>query len=250
MRIFASAQPSDLKTIKAQGKRIAEAWQQDRGLRVEVKAIKRTEAIAADRQRGFIVLESLFNTYLCHYEFDGGRLVVTPEQQLSTANRTYLKCPASLILQSEPANPFWRDCVAKYAAATKELTRERLAGNVTLFLAIKYETREYGEPFFILQKDEGQWFGIDCYGERKPLSVGLDVVHEHCPSLIDTHSLKPMDTSELAPDCIVAGGVIYKECGDRAIVLGRPKTRAETIADSFTFLLPPTFDLHGDGIWT
>ncbi|HBP6380000.1 TPA: hypothetical protein L6A07_33055 [Pseudomonas aeruginosa] len=250
MRIFASAQPSDLKTIKAQGQRIAEAWQQDRGLRVEVKAIKRTEAIAADRQRGFIVLESLFNTYLCHYEFDGGRLVVTPEQQLSTASRTYLNCPASLILQSEPANPFWRDCVAKYAAATKELTRERLGGNVTLFLAIKYETREYGEPFFIIQKDEGQWFGIDCYGDRKPLSLDLDVIHEHCPSIIDTDSLKPMDTSELAPDCIVAGGVIYKESGDRAIVLGRPKTRAETIADSFPYMLPPTFDLHGDSIWT
>lgn len=249
MRIFTSAQPSDLKTVKAQGKRIAEAWQQDRGLNVEVKAIKRTEAIAVDRQRGFVVLESLFSSYLCHYEFDGDRLVVTPEQQLNTASRSYLKCPASLLLQSESANPFWRECVAIYATATKELTRERLAGSVTLFLAIKYETREYGEPFFILQNDEGQWFGIDCYGDRKPLSLGLDVIHEHCPSLIDIRSLKPMDTSELAPDCIVAGGLIYKERGDRAIVLGRPKTRAETIADSFTFMLPSTFDLHGDGIW-
>ncbi|HEJ4407734.1 TPA: hypothetical protein SL557_000011 [Pseudomonas aeruginosa] len=249
MRIFTTAQPFDLKTVKAQGKRIAEAWRQDRGLNVEVKAIKRTEAIAADHQRGFVVLESLFSTYLCHYEFDGARLVVTPEQQLSAVSRSYLKCPASLISQSEPVNPFWRECVAIYAAATKELTKERLVGNVTLFLAIKYETREYGEPFFILQKDEGQWFGIDCYGARKPLSLGLDDIHEHCPRLVELRALKPMDTSELARDCIVAGGLIYKQSGERAIILGRPKTRAETIADSFTFMLPAAFDLHGDALW-
>ena len=91
---------------------------------------------------------------------------------------------------------------------------------------------------------------LSIYEFKSDRLLGLDVIHEHCPSIIDTDSLKPMDTSELAPDCIVAGGVIYKESGDRAIVLGRPKTRAETIADSFPYMLPPTFDLHGDSIWT
>ncbi|WP_162962036.1 hypothetical protein [Pseudomonas aeruginosa] len=249
MRIFTTAQPSDVKTVKAQGRRIAEAWYQSRGLTVEVKAIKRTESIGTDRQCGFIVLESLFNTYLCHYQFEADRLEVTPEQQLSAVHRRYLKCPEALLSQSAPENPFWRLCVAKYAAATKELTREQLTGNAVLFLTIRYETREYGEPFYILQKDENQWFGIDCYGERKPLSLGLDDIHDHCPSLIDVDSLKPMDTSELSPDCVVAGGLIYKEVGESAIVLGRPKTRAEIIADSFAFMLAPTFELHGESIW-
>jgi hypothetical protein len=249
MRILTTAQLSDLKTVKAQGRRVAEAWQKDRGLTVEVKAIKRTESIADDRQRGFVVLESLFDTYLCHYEFEADRLVVTPESHLSAANLSYLKCPAGLLSQSTPANPFWRLCVSKYAAATKELTKERLAGSVALFLAIRYETREYGEPFYILQKDDEQWFGIDCYGERKPLRLSLDEIHSHCPCLIDVSTLKAMDSSELAPDCVVAGGLIYKDVGESAIVLGRPKTRAEKIADSFAFMLAPTFELHGESIW-
>ncbi len=249
MRIYTSAQLHDLKTVKAQGLRIAQAWRDQCGQEVEVKAIKRTDAFAQDRQGGFVVLESLFSTYLCHYEFEGLRLVITPEQQLSADHRCYLKCPARLLSLAAPTNSFWRECVRAYSSATKELTQDRLTGNVTLFLKRCYETREYGEPFFILQKKDGQWFGIDCYGERKAVHLGISDIHDHCPVLIDHASLRPMETNDLACDCVNTGELIYKESNGRAVLLGRPMTRAEIVRDRMSFVVPVKFDLHGGVAW-
>lgn len=249
MRIYASANRHHVKTVKAQGQRVVDAWKEARALSVEVKAIKRIGNIAPDNQWGFVVLESLFSTYLCHYSYEGTRLTVTPELLLDASHRNYLQCPGSLLAQAETENSRWRDCARTYMAAVKELTADRLAGNVTLFLKKRYETRQYGEPFYVLQKNEGEWFGINCYGERKYLRLSLSDIHDHCPALINVESLKAIDTNALSPECVNTGVLVYRESGDSASILGRPMTRPDIVYASMGFMAPPKFELHGDCIW-
>lgn len=249
MRIYTTVLLQEIRTVKAQGLRIAQAWLDQYGQEVAVKAIKRTQLLSTDQQRGFVVLESLFSTYLCHYELDGVRLTVTPEKLLNADHRSYLKCPVNLLAQAEPTNSYWRDCVQAYCAATKELTKDRLAGNVTLFLKKCFDTRQYSEPFFILQKTDGQWFGVDCYGDRKPLSIGIDDIHDHCPLLVDDASLRPMESCDLADDCVIAAGLIYKVSNSRGVLLGRCMTRAEIVRDRIRFVMPVKFDLHEGIAW-
>lgn len=249
MRIYTSALPADLRTVKAQGQRIAKAWNTERGIQVDLKAIKRTRTLNAECQSGFVVLESIFDTYLCHYKFNAGTLLITEESALTVDIVERLECPASLLAQATPLNAYWRECVQAYASACKQLTADRLAGNVTLFLLRAYETRQYSEPFFVVQKHDGEWFGIDCYGEKKYLGVSNSDLLEHCPKLIDLESQRPMDTSGLASDCVNTGVLIYKQDGSRAHLLGRPKTRAEVLAEQYIVLPLPRFDLHGEFAW-
>lgn len=249
MRFYASSTPKDLKTVTAQGERIVSLFEQERGLSVQVKAIKRTGNPSKDHQWGFVVLESLFDTYLCHYNFRFDILSVTSESQLTSESKEYLECPESLLRMVEPSNNTWRDCVRTYRAAIKNLTADRLAQNVTLFLKKSYSTSQYSEPFFVLQRSDGDWFGIDCYGDRKFLSLGIDEIHAHCPMLVDVDALKPMDTSNLCSDCVNIGLLIYKENGSNAVLLGRPKTRLETMVDEFSSVPKFKFDLHGECFW-
>jgi len=250
MRIYAQAHAKDLRTVKLQGEKIASAWHEQRGLSVNVKAIKRIGFVRKDVQWGFVVLESLFSSYLCHYRFDGSRLEVTGEASLSGINRDYLQCPGKLLALAPSENDQWRDLNRTYLAATKELTKERLAGNVQVFIKRAYETREYGEPFFVLQKRDGQWFGIDCYDEERPLTIGNSDVHDHCPVLIDKQTLRKLDASSLASDCVNAGGVIYKQCGDHATVLGRAMSSAEIADERLSHVIQPVLALEGNFAWS
>lgn len=250
MRIYAQAEAKALRTVKLQGEWISRAWQEQRGLAVTVKGIKRTGNIRKDLQWGFVVLESIFNTYLCHYRFDGSRIEVTEEASLSAFHRDYLQCPESLLALAPSDNDHWRDLNRTYLAATKELTKDRLAGNVQVFLKRAYETREYGEPFFVLQKRDGQWYGIDCYGQERPLSIGIADVHDHCPVLIDKQALKRMEAESLASDCINTSGIIYKQRGDYATLLGRAMSGAEIADARLSDAIYPVLSLDGNFAWS
>ncbi|MFL1449278.1 hypothetical protein ACI77O_12855 [Pseudomonas tritici] len=246
MRFYTTATATDLKTVKAQGQCIAGAWYSERGLPVEVKAIKRVQKTTDQIQWGFVVLESIFDTYLCYYKFESGALSVRHESVLNADKPEYLACPASLLKCAAPVNSFWRECSQTYTSASRLLTPDRLAGNITVFLLKPFEVRHYSEPFFVVQKSEGEWFGIDCYGDRKLLTLTHSDLIDHCPRLVDTESLRPMDSSALASDCVNTGVLIYKQDGDRAHLLGRSKTKAEIIGEQVITTPLPPFSLHGD----
>jgi hypothetical protein len=249
MRIYATAHEKDLKTVKSQGERIAAAWYEKRGTHVEVKAIKRTGNPLKHKQWGFVVLESIFGTYLCHYVFWRNDLTVTHESILNSDLPEYLECPEKILAMAEPENILWRDCVRTYQAAMKVLTPDRLAGNVTLFLKKCFETRQYGEPFFVVQRKDGDWFGIDCYGMAKYLSLNMADLYAHCPVLVDVQAQRPMSDSGLASDCVNTGILIYKQTGNHGVLLGRPKTRAEIVNENLALIRPTRFSLHGDCFW-
>lgn len=254
MRIYATAAATDLKTVKQQGAAIATAWQDQNGLRVDVRAIKRLGNDSPERQWGFVVLESLFSTYLCHYAFEGYselgvRLHITPEQKLNTDNRQYLECPVKLLGLAEVENSHWRECVRTYAAAVREMTAESLVDQATVFILKGYSERQYSEPFHVLQLTGKQWYGIDCYAMKRPLSLGLSDIHAHCPRLIDVKAQRPMETALLASDCVDTGVLIYKEFGDRATLLGRPMTNEEITQDRLSRVPRAKFELHGDCPW-
>lgn len=254
MRIHTTAVLADLKTVKQQGACIAQAWQQQNGIRVDVRAIKRVGNLSAENQWGFVVLESLFSTYLCHYTFEGSsysgiRLIVTPERRLSMDYPSYLACPPKFLAMAEVENGYWRECVRTYREAVKQLTQESIGSSATVFLMKGYSQREYGEPFHVLQKDGAQWFGIDCYGEKRPVNLSLGVILEHCPRLIDVSAEKPMDPTILAPDCVDTGVLIYKEHDNRATLLGRPMTKLEIANDRLSKVPRRKFELHGECRW-
>jgi hypothetical protein len=248
MRINADANRKDLKTVKAQGQRVARAWREQTGIQVDVKAIKRTHG-TSDSAFGFVVLESYTRTYLCHYDFEADRLSVRNEYSLKTLLPKYLGCPENLLAMAEPENNYWRQCTRAYMAFD-ESSPDRFAGNVTLFLLNRVERRDYSEPFHVLQKREGEWFGIDCYGEAKYLQISISDIREHCPVFIDMSALKPYDQTGLAYDCVNTGQVIYKVDGEQATLLGRTMTRLEQIEDRCNFLTIRQFELHPENpVW-
>ena len=249
MRFYTTAESNDCKTVKAQGLRVALAWKEQTGIQVQVKSIKRIGNTAPHLQWGFIVLESIFGADLCFYKFDGATLSVRDESSLVIDEPQHLQCPEPMLAKAETANGFWRECVRTYTTATRHLSSDRLAQNATLFLMKPYAVHQYSEPFFVLQKQAGEWFGIDCYGERKYLTPSICEIHEHCPVLIDLPTLRPMDVSGLASDCVNTGLVIYKEDGNRAHLLGRPKTRLEKLAECRSVMPRVRFDLHGEVSW-
>nr|CEK42371.1 hypothetical protein PQBR57_0418 [Pseudomonas fluorescens SBW25] len=254
MRIYATAATSDLKTVKKQGIAIATAWQEQNGLRVDVGAIKRLGNDCPERQWGFVVLESLFSTYLCHYAFEGFsergvRLHVTPEQKLNTDNRQYLECPEKLLGLAEVENSHWRECVRTYSEAIRGMTPKSIGDQATVFILKGYSERQYSEPFHVLQLTGKQWFGIDCYAMKRPLSLSLIDIHAHCPQLIDVKALRPMESALLASDCVDTGLLIYKKFGDRATLLGRPMTNEEITQDRLSRVPRVKFELHGDCPW-
>lgn len=254
MRIYTTAAATCLKTVKQQGAAIASAWQDQYGIRVDVRAIKRIGNDSSERQWGFVVLESLFSTTVCHYGFEGSnergvRLIITPERQMTAGNRQYLHCPEKLLALTEVENTHWRECVRTYAAAVKGITADTVGDEATVFLLKSYSERHYAEPFFVLQKSGSQWYGIDCYGIKRPVGIGLGDVHDHCPSLIDVEAQRPMEAANLAPDCVNTGVLIYKENGDKATLLGRPMTKAEIVQDRLSKVPRFKFEMHGECPW-
>lgn len=254
MRIYATAAATVLKTVKQQGAAIATAWQEQNGICVDVLAIKRIGNDSLERQWGFVVLESLFSTYLCHYAFEGYsergvRLHVSPEQKLNADNRQYLECPEKLLGMATVENAHWRECVRTYAAAVKEMTAESITDQDTVFLLKGYSERQYSEPFHVLQRTGNQWYGIDCYAMKRPVSIGLSDLHSHCPRLIDVQAQRPMEPFHLASDCVNTGVLIYKDCGDRATLLGRPMKNEEIVNDRLSRVPRFQFELHGDCPW-
>ncbi|NVL49978.1 hypothetical protein F2S72_09525 [Pseudomonas syringae pv. actinidiae] len=253
MRIHTSAVLADLKTVKRQGECIAQAWKDQNRTPVDVMAIKRLGNTSAENQWGFVVLESIFSTYLCHYSFEGSgygiRLVVTPENRLSIDSPSYLACPQKLLDLAKAENSYWRDGVRTYREALKEITPEALGNSATLFLMREYSQREYGEPFHVLQIEGSQWFGVDCYGRKRPLSLNLNTVLEHCPRLINQDALKAYDPAKLAHDCVDTGVLIYKECDDKVILLGRSMTKLEIANDRLSSVAGYHFELHGECPW-
>lgn len=254
MRIHTSAATTVLKTVKSQGAFIAEAWQNQNGVPVEVRAIKRVANISPENQWGFIVLDSIFNTYLCHYTFERGtqsdvRLVVTPERDLSPDYPEYLACPGKLLAMADVANSYWRECVSTYAAAVKGITAEVVGESATVFLMLPYSQREYGEPFHVLRKEGDQWYGIDCYSRKRPVNLTLEAVHERCPALIDVNSQRSYDPGNLASDCVNTGLLIYKDQGHRVTLLGRPMTKLEIANDRLSQVPRRRFELHGECPW-
>jgi len=254
MRIYLTATITDLKTVKKQGAFIAEAWQRQNRVQVDVRAIKRIGNVTPEIQWGFIVLESMFGTYLCHYEYggnvhDGIRLVVTPESLMSLDSPAYLACPERFLSMTEVENAYWRECVRCYSAAVKEVTSETVGDSATVFLLKGYSQREYGEPFHVLQKDGSQWFGIDCYRTKRPVNLCLGVIQEHCPSLINVQLQKPFESANLADDCVDTGVLIYKEHCNRVTLLGRPMTNHEIAQARLSMVPRVTFELHGECPW-
>lgn len=254
MRIYTTAAITDLKTVKKQGAFIADAWQRQNGIRVDVRAIKRIGNLSADNQWGFVILESLFSTHLCHYAYQGSsqsgvRLVVTPERNMSLDFPEYLACPDKFLAMAEVENTYWRECVRRYAAAVKEVTPETVGNSATVFLMKGYSQLDYSEPFHVLQVEGSQWYGIDCYGSKRPVNLSLGVVLEHCPRLIDVQAQKPFEAAILAPDCVDTGVLIYKEHDNRVTLLGRPMTNLEIAHDRLSKVPRFTFELHGDSLW-
>jgi len=254
MRIHTSVALTDLRTVKRQGAYIAEAWRRQTGIDVNVVAIKRIGNITPQSQWGFVVLESLFSTYLCHYAYESGghsgvRLVVTPERLMSLEYPNYLECPVKFLSIANVENSYWRDCVRTYAAGVKDLTTESIGNQATVFLLKAYSQRDYSEPFHVLQKDGSQWFGLDCYGRKRPVNIGLGVIHEHCPRLIEVTTQRPYDAKGLASDCVNSGVLIYKQQGDRVTLLGRPMTNLEIANDRLSQVPRYKFELHGDCPW-
>ena len=136
-----------------------------------------------------------------------------------------------------------------YAAGVKDLTTESIGNQATVFLLKAYSQRDYSEPFHVLQKDGSQWFGLDCYGRKRPVNIGLGVIHEHCPRLIEVTTQRPYDAKGLASDCVNTGVLIYKQQGDRVTLLGRPMTNLEIANDRLSQVPRYKFELHGDCPW-
>lgn len=239
MRIYAKAQTNKLRTVKSQGEYVAEVWGNQRGFhRPTVKAIKRV-GHADNLHWGFLVLETYCNSYLCHYLFNHDRLEVTEEISLSADHRDYLQCPESLLAMTEVQNSRWRDLNRTYLKAAKALTGELKNKDVRLFLKKGYSTREYSEPFFVVAKESGYWYGYDCYNEKKYLRVDNGEILDHCPVVFDEAGLKAIETDGLADDCVVAGGLVYKQDRDYACLLGRKQTTDERVTSALQIALVP-----------
>lgn len=249
MRIYAKAQTNKLRTVKSQGEHVAEAWGSQRGFhRPTVKAIKRV-GHADNLQWGFIVLETYCNSYLCHYLFNHDRLEVTEEISLSADHRDYLQCPESLLAMTEIQNSRWRDLNRTYLKAAKDFTGPLIDKDIRLFLKKGYSTREYSEPFFVVAKESGYWYGFDCYGDKKHLRVTKGDILDHCPVVFDEAQLRPMEAEGLANDCIVSGGLVYKQDGDYAILLGRKQTTTEMVTSALQRALIPVRCLEPSLPW-
>ncbi|KQW19696.1 MULTISPECIES: hypothetical protein [Pseudomonas] len=251
MRIYSTAQASDLLTVKRQGQKVAEAWMEQRGLsHVTVRAIKRVDGFGKHVQWGFVVLESIFDSYLCHYRFDRARLEITGEVTLSAVCREYLQCPDRLLALVESRNSRWRDLNRTYLEAVRLFKANVFAGDVKVFIKKPYENRQYSEPFFVLTKCSGQWFGIDCYDEKRPLNIGTKDVIDHCPILVDEGSLKPMAVHGLAPDCVNVAGVIYKQDGLHSTLLGRPEKPFDVVTERLSHFMQPVMSLEPEFAWS
>lgn len=251
MRIYSAAQSSDLRSVKRQGQKVAEVWQEQRGLsHVTVKAIKRVGGFGKDVQWGFVVLESIFDSYLCHYRFDRARLEITEESTLSAVCREYLQCPERLLALVESSNSRWRDLNRTYLKALDLMKTNRFSGDAKVFIKKPYETRQYSEPFFVLIKCSGQWFGIDCYDEKRPLNIGVTDVIDHCPVLVEEGALKPMPVDALAPDCVNVAGLIYKQDGEHATLLGRPEKPSDVATERLSHFMQPVMSLEPQFAWS
>ena len=81
------------------------------------------------------------------------------------------------------------------------------------------------------------------------MNIGLGVIHEHCPRLIEVTTQRPYDAKGLASDCVNTGVLIYKQQGDRVTLLGRPMTNLEIANDRLSQVPRYKFELHGDCPW-
>lgn len=238
MRIYATCTSSHLKTVKAQGERIRAVWQEQRGIEVQVKRITRSSGHTKHTQHGFVVLESIFEAFLCHYAFKRDTLIITHERMIEADQECYLNCPANLLAMTEPSNPYWRARVSTYKSSVKSLTREALEGGTVIALKHPLDGLQYCEEFVALEHDGGDWFGIEQDGKRSFLSIDLGTIHVHGGKIVDVPSLRSIDTASLEGGFVDNGTIIYRVRDGEAEVIGRPLTQAERSERAMVGIVP------------
>lgn len=243
MKLYSSYQNNEIKTVRAQGQKIVEIYQQQQGMSITVKCIKRTGMTSNNSQWGFAVLETYNRTFICHYSLKFSSLVVTEEVSLSSFDADYLDCPQRFLSACTATNPDWRRCVDLYQAASK-ITSEHLVEGVVIFLTKPLELAGYFEPISVLTLENGEWYGLDSSAlQKRLLPVGLEVIRAHCPSIIDVDNLNSIDTDYCDSDLVVTSRIIYKLEGDIASIVGRPMTNMEKINATAVSVSGTLFDM-------
>ncbi len=248
MRTYASYEATDIRTVKAQGSAVVRTLRDQRGLHLDIIAIKRTSE-PGTWQRGFVVLQGYADAFLCYYSFDNGSLRIISEESMDGSEAAQLGCPPKLLDLAEPANRAWRECVALYQQAKRELTSDKIVDGLCLFLKRPYSDRQLPEPISVLKRKANNWVGVDCYGEERYVQLYLDTVLAHCPIVLNGAELKAMDPDLLCSDASSTGEYIYKIQGDYAELLGRPMTPMERVAANPVVLAGTAFDFYSRPFW-
>ena len=229
MRFYGSYTSQDLKTVRAQGLRIAKLWSEQRTSEVWVKRIVRSATSSKTSPSGFVLLESIFDQYLCHYTFSYGSetLIVSSESSLDPSQEGHLECPAYLLKATPVVNSGWRGSVEAYKASLATITREIVQGDETIVLRHPLSGRQYAHDFVLLKMKDGDWYGVDEDGSLKYLSIDLSTIHQHGGRIIDLDQLSAIPDAEIDAASVMDGHFIYRLDQGVTHLLGRTQTRGE-----------------------
>lgn len=229
MRFYGSYTSQDLKTVRAQGLRIAKLWSEQRTSEVWIKRIVRSATSSKTSPSGFVILESIFEQYLCHYTFSSGSetLIVSSESSLNANQEGHLECPAYLLQATPVVNSRWRGSVDAFRGSVGSITREIVHGDETIFLRHPLSGREYVHDFVVLKVKDGDWYGVDEDGTMRYLAIDLSTVHQHGGRIVDPHQLPAIPEGQIEAGSVLDGQFIYRLGHGVAHLLGRTQTRGE-----------------------
>lgn len=229
MRFYGSYTSQDLKTVRAQGLRIAKVWSEQRTSEVWVKRIVRSATSSKTSPSGFVILESIFEQYLCHYIFSSGSetLIVSSESSLDPNQEGHLECPAYLLQATPVVNNGWRGSAEAYKGSVGTITRDIVQGDETIFLRHPLSGRQYAHDFVFLKVKGGDWYGVDEDGTLRYLSIDLTTVHQHGGRIIDPDQLVAIPDAQIEIGAVMDGQFIYRLDHGVTHLLGRTQTRGE-----------------------
>lgn len=229
MRFYGSYTSHDLKTVRAQGLRIAKLWSEQRTSEVWVKRIVRSVASSKTSPSGFVILESIFEQYLCHYTFSSGSetLIVSSESSLNASQEGHLECPEYLLKATPVVNSGWRGSVEAYEGSVGTITRDIVQSDATIFLRHPLSGRQYAHEFVLLKVKDGDWYGVDEDGSLRYLSIDLSTIHQHGGRIIDPDQLSAIPNAQIVAGSVMDGQFIYRLDQGVTHLLGRTQTRGE-----------------------
>lgn len=241
MPIYSTYLRNDLKTLKAQGQRICEAWKERLVLDVTVKFIRRLRGgTDYQSQEGFVVVASIFDTYLCHYVFHNGRLTITPESEINPTDSSTMDCQRNMLQAVPSTNALWRERVALFKTSQATLFRAPTLNPMLIALKFPIPSPQFDTPLKVLsyQGSVDDWFAVDASGRLTPISIARCTVYAHGGHEVDVASLPGVDPAELDGEVESIAGIFIKVVNGRTQVLGRSLTPGERTQRSMAEITP------------